>query len=71
VRSKAEENPYLADHDPAILSAGLNGGRIESLMVSFPPLVSWKYKVIPENGTPEAAVMAILEEPRAWVNVVY
>ncbi|KAH9325547.1 hypothetical protein KI387_005725, partial [Taxus chinensis] len=36
---------------------GLDGGRIESIMVSAPPLVSWKYNVKPEVGSPEAKML--------------
>ncbi|CAL8469400.1 g8941 [Coccomyxa elongata] len=46
---------------------GLNGGRIESLMVSFPPLVAWNYKVVPEENSRENALLQVLKQPRDWV----
>ncbi|EIE21621.1 Coproporphyrinogen III oxidase, partial [Coccomyxa subellipsoidea C-169] len=45
---------------------GLNGGRIESLMVSFPPLVAWNYKVVPQEGSQEEALVQVLRNPRDW-----
>jgi coproporphyrinogen III oxidase len=29
-------------------------GRVESIMVSAPPLVAWRYNAVPAEGTPEA-----------------
>ncbi|GMH37811.1 hypothetical protein BSKO_05684 [Bryopsis sp. KO-2023] len=48
---------------------GLQGGRIESIMVSAPPLVSWKYNVEPEKGSPEQELIDVLEKPRDWANL--
>ncbi|MCO5587757.1 hypothetical protein L7F22_041709 [Adiantum nelumboides] len=45
---------------------GLDGGRIESIMVSAPPLIAWKYNVTPEAGSPEAQMMEVLSSPRTW-----
>lgn len=45
---------------------GLDGGRIESIMVSAPPLIAWKYNVIPETNSPEAQMLEVLRRPRAW-----
>jgi len=46
---------------------GLDGGRVESIMVSAPPLISWKYNVVPEVGSQEAETLAVLKKPREWV----
>ena len=46
---------------------GLAGGRLESIMVSAPPLRAWRYDVKPKEGTPEAHVMSVLRAPRDWV----
>eukprot|EP00897_Mesotaenium_endlicherianum_P000150 jgi/Mesen1/10135/ME000076S09645 len=43
---------------------GLDGGRVESIMVSAPPLIAWKYNVVPEEGSPEAALLDVLKHPR-------
>lgn len=45
---------------------GLDGGRIESIMVSAPPLIAWKYNVQAEPGSPEAELEALLRTPRQW-----
>ena len=46
---------------------GLDGGRVESIMVSAPPLIAWQYNVVPEDGSPEAELVECLRQPRAWV----
>ncbi|GLJ45124.1 hypothetical protein SUGI_0949930 [Cryptomeria japonica] len=46
---------------------GLDGGRIESIMVSAPPLVSWKYDKKPISGSPEAEMLQVLCKPREWI----
>jgi coproporphyrinogen III oxidase len=46
---------------------GLDGGRIESIMVSAPPLVRWDYDVQPEPGSHEARTVDVLRSPRQWV----
>jgi len=47
---------------------GLEGGRIESIMVSAPPLISWKYNVVPEAGSREAELLALLSgTPKSWI----
>lgn len=47
---------------------GLDGGRIESIMVSAPPLVRWDYNVQPAPGSHEAATLELLSGPaREWV----
>ena len=45
---------------------GLDSGRIESIMVSAPPLVAWDYDVTPAAGSPEAELLGVLREPRSW-----
>ena len=46
---------------------GLNGGRMESIMVSAPPNVKWKYNVIPEKGSEEERLVEMLKNPQEWV----
>lgn len=43
------------------------GGRIESVMVSAPPLIAWKYNVVPQPGSPEESLIQVLQNPREWV----
>eukprot|EP01025_Chloroclados_australasicus_P031303 TRINITY_DN31672_c0_g1_i2.p1 TRINITY_DN31672_c0_g1~~TRINITY_DN31672_c0_g1_i2.p1 ORF type:complete len:373 (+),score=31.55 TRINITY_DN31672_c0_g1_i2:56-1120(+) len=46
---------------------GLKGGRMESIMVSAPPLIAWKYNVIPESGSEEQKLIQLLKTPKEWV----
>ena len=41
-------------------------GRIESILMSLPPLTRWDYDVTYEPGTPEAGLLDWLR-PRAWL----
>ena len=44
-----------------------SGRRIESVLASLPPLVSWKYDWHPEPGTPEADLYERFIQPRDWL----
>jgi coproporphyrinogen III oxidase len=44
-----------------------SGGRTESILMSLPPLVKWRYDWQPEPGTPEARLYSDFLRPRAWV----
>lgn len=46
---------------------GLDGGRVESIMVSAPPLIAWKYNVVPQPGSEEEKLVQVLQQPREWV----
>lgn len=48
---------------------GLSGGRLESILVSAPPLIAWKYNVIPEDGSAEAELVAVLKRPIDWASL--
>lgn len=45
---------------------GLDGGRVESIMVSAPPLIAWKYDVRPQPGSHEQRTLDVLASPRSW-----
>jgi coproporphyrinogen III oxidase len=45
---------------------GLDGGRVESIMVSAPPLIAWKYNVVPDVGSAEEKLIEVLRTPREW-----
>ncbi|KAL0025409.1 hypothetical protein WJX79_006082 [Trebouxia sp. C0005] len=47
---------------------GLSGGRLESIMVSAPPLIAWRYNVVPEAGSAEAKLVAVLQKPVEWAS---
>ena len=44
-----------------------SGGRTESILMSLPPLVRWKYGWTPEPGTPEAELYDFYLKPRDWL----
>jgi coproporphyrinogen III oxidase len=44
-----------------------SNGRTESILLSMPPLVKWRYNWKPESGTPEAELYEKYLVPREWV----
>lgn len=44
-----------------------SGGRTESILVSMPPEVSWRYDFRPEPGSPEAELYERFLVPRDWL----
>ncbi|WP_151636023.1 oxygen-dependent coproporphyrinogen oxidase [Noviherbaspirillum aerium] len=44
-----------------------SGGRTESILMSMPPVVTWRYDWSPEPGTPEAKLYSDFLVPREWV----
>ncbi len=47
-----------------------SGGRTESILMSLPPQVAWRYNWSPEAGTPEQALYETFLKPRDWINEV-
>jgi coproporphyrinogen III oxidase len=45
-----------------------SGGRTESILMSLPPLVRWRYGWEPEAGTPEARLYEDFLRPRDWAD---
>ena len=43
-----------------------SGGRTESILMSMPPIVTWRYDWKPEPGTPEARLYSDFLRPRDW-----
>jgi coproporphyrinogen III oxidase len=43
-----------------------SGGRAESILMSMPPIVNWRYNWSPEPGSPEAQIYEAIK-PRDWV----
>ena len=43
-------------------------GRTESILMSLPPRVRWRYDHHPAPGTPEARLVEVLRHPREWVD---
>lgn len=44
-----------------------SGGRTESILMSLPPIVNWRYRYQPEPNTPEARLTDYFLKPKAWV----
>jgi coproporphyrinogen III oxidase len=53
-------------HDRGTLFGLQSGGRTDSVLMSLPPLASWRPGWEPEAGSPEARLLAVLREPRTW-----
>jgi len=54
-------------HDKGTLFGLKTNGRIESILMSLPPHVQWKYDHHPKEGSEEAKLIEVLKNPREWV----
>ena len=54
-------------HDRGTLFGLQSGGRTESILMSLPPLVAWRYAWQPESGSPEARLYERYLRPRDWL----
>lgn len=54
-------------YDRGTLFGIQSGGRTESILMSLPPLVRWRYDWSPAPGTPEATLGERFLQPRDWL----
>ena len=53
-------------HDKGTLFGLKTNGRIESILMSLPPHVQWKYDHQPEEGSEEERLIKVLRHPKDW-----
>ena len=54
-------------HDKGTLFGLKTNGRIESILMSLPPHVQWRYDHQPESGSEEERLLDVLKQPKDWI----
>lgn len=55
-------------HDKGTLFGLKTNGRIESILMSLPPHVQWKYNHHPAPNSEEEKLIQVLKQPKDWLN---